>query len=109
MEADLTRAADAARCEREDPMGIATINPATRETLKTYEPLSDEAIDEKIGRAAAAAAGYRLTSIEDRVGWLRAAADVLDDDTDMLAELITTEMGKTLASAKAEVQKSAKG
>jgi len=90
-------------------MAIATINPATGETLKTYEPLSAEAIDEKIGRAAAAAAGYRLTSIEDRVGWLRAAADVIDADTDMLAELITTEMGKTLASAKAEVQKSAKG
>jgi succinate-semialdehyde dehydrogenase / glutarate-semialdehyde dehydrogenase len=90
-------------------MAIATINPATGETLKTYEPLSDQAIDEKLGRAAAAAATYRLTSIEDRVGWLRAAADVLDADTDMLAELITTEMGKTLAAAKAEVQKSAKG
>jgi succinate-semialdehyde dehydrogenase/glutarate-semialdehyde dehydrogenase len=90
-------------------MAIATINPATGETLKTYEALSAEAIEEKIGRAAAAAASYRLTSLEERAGWLRAAADVLDADTDMLAELITTEMGKTLAAAKAEVQKSAKG
>jgi succinate-semialdehyde dehydrogenase/glutarate-semialdehyde dehydrogenase len=90
-------------------MAIATINPATGETLKTYEALSAEAIEEKIGRAAAAAASYRLTTLEERAGWLRAAADVLDADTDMLAELITTEMGKTLAAAKAEVQKSAKG
>ena len=35
-------------------MAIATINPATGETLKTYEPLSDEALEEKIARAAAA-------------------------------------------------------
>ncbi len=90
-------------------MAIATINPATGETLKTYEPLSDEALEDKIARAAAAATSYRRTTLEERAGWLRAAADVLDADTDMLAELITTEMGKTLAAAKAEVQKSAKG
>jgi succinate-semialdehyde dehydrogenase/glutarate-semialdehyde dehydrogenase len=89
-------------------MAIATINPATGETLKTYEPLSEEALEEKIARAAAAWARYRLTTPEQRVGWLRAAADVLDADTDTVAELMTTEMGKTLASAKAEAGKCAK-
>src|SRR3954467_1689505 len=89
-------------------MAIATINPATGETLKTYEPLTDEALEERIARAARAWQSYRLTSVEDRVGWLRAAADVLDEDTDTVAELMTTEMGKTLASAKAEVGKCAK-
>ena len=89
-------------------MAIATINPATGETLKTYEPLSEEALEEKITRAAAAWASYRLTTPEQRVGWLRAAADVLDADTDSVAELMTTEMGKTLASAKAEAGKCAK-
>src|SRR3954471_6105559 len=89
-------------------MAIATINPATGETLKTYEPLSEEALEEKIGRAAAAWASYRLTTPEQRVGWLTAAAEVLDRDTDTVAELMTTEMGKTLASAKAEVGKCAK-
>ena len=38
---------------REHTMAIATINPATGETLKTYEPLSDEALEDKIARAAA--------------------------------------------------------
>lgn len=89
-------------------MAIATINPTTGETLKTYEPLSDDALEEKIGRAAAAYRSYRRTSVEDRVRWLRAAADVLDADTDGVAELMTTEMGKTLSSAKAEVGKCAK-
>src|SRR3954470_4144854 len=90
-------------------MAIATTNPTTGEVLKTYEPLSDEALEEKIARAAAAFASYRLTPVEDRVRWLRAAADVLDGDADSVAELMTTEMGKTLAAAKAEVAKCAKG
>jgi succinate-semialdehyde dehydrogenase/glutarate-semialdehyde dehydrogenase len=89
-------------------MAIATINPATGETLKTYEPLSGEALEDRIARAATAFASYRLTTVEQRVGWLRAAADVLDADTDTVAELMTTEMGKTLAAAKAEVGKCAK-
>jgi succinate-semialdehyde dehydrogenase/glutarate-semialdehyde dehydrogenase len=89
-------------------MAIATINPTTGETIKTYEPLSDEALEEKIARAASAYAGYRLTPVEDRVRWLRSAADVLEGDTDSVAELMTTEMGKTLASAKAEVGKCVK-
>src|SRR3954449_8935232 len=89
-------------------MAIATINPATGETLKTYEPLSEQALEEKIARAAAAWATYRLTSPQERVGWLEAAAPVLDEDTDTVADLMTTEMGKTLASAKAEVGKCAK-
>src|SRR4051795_2219785 len=89
-------------------MAIATINPATGETLKTFEPLSDEALEDKLARAAAAWKSYRLTSVEDRVGWLRAAADVLDEDAATVAELMVTEMGKTLAAAKAEVAKCAK-
>jgi succinate-semialdehyde dehydrogenase / glutarate-semialdehyde dehydrogenase len=89
-------------------MAIATINPATGETLKTFEPLSDAAVEEKIAAAAAARESYRLTTPDQRAGWLRAAADVLDADTDAIAELMTTEMGKTLASAKAEAGKCAK-
>ncbi|TQN42674.1 succinate-semialdehyde dehydrogenase/glutarate-semialdehyde dehydrogenase [Blastococcus colisei] len=89
-------------------MAIATVNPTTGETLKTYEPLSDEALEDRIARAARAWAAYRRTSAEQRAGWLRAAADVIDADTDTVAELMTTEMGKTLAAAKAEVGKCAK-
>jgi succinate-semialdehyde dehydrogenase/glutarate-semialdehyde dehydrogenase len=88
-------------------MAIATTNPTTGETLRTFEPLTDAELEEKLARASAAAASYRRTTPEQRVGWLRAAADVLDEDTDRVAELMTTEMGKTLASAKAEVGKCA--
>ncbi|WP_432488761.1 NADP-dependent succinic semialdehyde dehydrogenase [Kineococcus sp. SYSU DK018] len=89
-------------------MAIATINPATGETVREFEPLSEEALEDRIARASAAFASYRLTTPEQRMGWLRAAADVLEGDTDDVATLMTTEMGKTLAAAKAEVGKCVK-
>ena len=88
-------------------MAIATINPATGETVKTFQPLPDDALEEKLARAATAWASYRRTSPQERAGWLRAAADVLDSDGAAVAELMVTEMGKTLAAAKAETGKCA--
>ena len=88
---------------------IATVNPATGETVTTFDALSDAEVSDRIGRAAAAFSSYRLTSFEQRAQWLRAAADILDDEADDIAALMTTEMGKTLTAAKAEVAKCATG
>ena len=90
-------------------MPIATTNPATGETLKTFEALSDAELRDRIRRAAEAFSSYRLTSFDERAGWMRAAADLLDQETDETARLMTTEMGKTLKAAKAEVSKCAAG
>jgi succinate-semialdehyde dehydrogenase/glutarate-semialdehyde dehydrogenase len=89
-------------------MAIATINPATGELIKSFDPLTDDQLDDKLERAARAARRYRRTSVDDRVGWMRAAAEVLDADNDHVAELMTLEMGKTLTAAKAEAAKCAK-
>ena len=88
-------------------MAIATINPATGETVRTFEPLSGAELQDRLERAAAAARGYRRTTVAQRAGWLRAAADVLDADVDAVGELMTLEMGKTLTAAKAEAAKCA--
>jgi succinate-semialdehyde dehydrogenase/glutarate-semialdehyde dehydrogenase len=90
-------------------MPIATVNPATGETLKTFDALTDDELRDRIARASAAFASYRLTSFEQRAGWMRAAADVLDKDIEQLAQLMTTEMGKTITAAKAEIGKCAAG
>jgi succinate-semialdehyde dehydrogenase/glutarate-semialdehyde dehydrogenase len=89
-------------------MAIATVNPATGETVKTFDALSPEEVDAKLTRAADAFQTYRLTSFAERAGWMRTAADILDKDTDAIAATMTTEMGKTLKAAKAEAQKCAK-
>ena len=88
-------------------MGIATINPATGELVKSFDPLTDEQLEDKLARAARAFRDYRLTGVDERAGWLRAAADVLDKDGDHIAEVMTLEMGKTLVAAKAAAHKAA--
>jgi succinate-semialdehyde dehydrogenase/glutarate-semialdehyde dehydrogenase len=88
-------------------MGIATTNPATGEILKTFEPLDGQAIEQKLALAQRTFEGYRNTTMAQRAQWLRVAADVLERDKVNFGKLMTTEMGKTLKSAIAEVEKCA--
>jgi succinate-semialdehyde dehydrogenase/glutarate-semialdehyde dehydrogenase len=90
-------------------MAIETVNPATGATVRTFEPLTDTELESKLAKAAAAFRDYRHTGYADRAALLRRAADLLDAEADELGRLATLEMGKTLASAVAEVHKSAKG
>ncbi|HEX6873844.1 MAG TPA: NADP-dependent succinic semialdehyde dehydrogenase [Micromonosporaceae bacterium] len=87
---------------------IATTNPATGEVLKTFAPLTASQVEQCLARAVDGFAIMRRTSFAQRGGWLRNAADILDHEADAVAATMTTEMGKTFASAKAEVAKCAK-
>jgi succinate-semialdehyde dehydrogenase/glutarate-semialdehyde dehydrogenase len=89
-------------------MAIATTNPVNGEVLKTFEAMSPEEVGHRIARAADGFEVLRRTSFAQRAGWLTAAAAILDAEVDAIAATMTTEMGKTLASAKAEVAKCAK-
>ncbi|HAG81526.1 MAG TPA: NADP-dependent succinic semialdehyde dehydrogenase [Cyanobacteria bacterium UBA12227] len=88
-------------------MGIATINPATGETIKTFEPLNSESIEAKLALAQRAFESYRKTPMTQRSQWLNAAADILERDKVSFGKIMTLEMGKTLKSAIAEAEKCA--
>ena len=91
-------------------MPIATINPATGETVKTFAPATDDEVDAAIARAYARFADYRrTTTFAQRAEWANATADLLQAEADETAAMMTCEMGKTLKSAKAEALKCAKG
>lgn len=91
-------------------MPIATINPATGETVKTFDPASDDDVDAAIARAHERFLDYRhSTTFAQRAEWANATADLLEKEADDVAAMMTLEMGKTLASAKAETLKCAKG
>lgn len=91
-------------------MPIATINPATGETVKTFTPATDEEVDAAITRAHARFLDYRnSTTFAQRAEWANATADLLEQEADDVAAMMTLEMGKTLKSAKAEALKCAKG
>lgn len=88
-------------------MGIATVNPSTGETVKLFEPLMEEDIDFRIALAQQTFEPYRHTSFAQRANWLHAAAKLLIDEREHFGKIMTLEMGKPIAAAIAEVEKSA--
>jgi len=88
-------------------VAIATVNPATGQTLKTFDEMSEAEVERRLAAAAAAHKGYRLTSFAERGGWMHNAAGILDKEQEQIAAMMTTEMGKTLAAARQEVAKCA--
>ncbi|MCX3061205.1 NADP-dependent succinic semialdehyde dehydrogenase [Streptomyces beihaiensis] len=89
-------------------MPIATVNPTTGETLTTFDALSPEDLDRSIALAADAFDTYRTSAFPERARLLRQAADLLDADAPDIARLMTTEMGKPIAAARAEAAKCAR-
>jgi succinate-semialdehyde dehydrogenase/glutarate-semialdehyde dehydrogenase len=88
---------------------IATINPATGATVTTFNPATGGEIDAALARAHGRFIDYRRTSYAQRAEWTNATADLLEAEVEQVAAMMTLEMGKTLASAKDETLKSAKG
>jgi succinate-semialdehyde dehydrogenase/glutarate-semialdehyde dehydrogenase len=90
-------------------VAIATINPATGETIRTFDPMTDAEVDERLGRAVEGYHALRAAPFARRAEWMRASADLLESEIDDIARTMTTEMGKTLAAAKAEATKCVAG
>jgi succinate-semialdehyde dehydrogenase/glutarate-semialdehyde dehydrogenase len=90
-------------------MAIATVNPATGETIREFDELTDAQVQEKLQRAADAFREFRTTTYTERARPLNRAADILDAEADELGRIAALEVGKTLASAIAEVGECAKG
>jgi succinate-semialdehyde dehydrogenase/glutarate-semialdehyde dehydrogenase len=88
---------------------IATINPATGETLETFEPHDDAEVERRLALADAAAKTFRHTSFAERASLLNRAADLIDEDVEELSRTMTLEMGKPVAQARAEAKKCAGG
>ena len=90
-------------------MSIATVNPATGETVRTFQPHDAAEVERRIAQAAGAAAVLRSAGFAQRAAWMNAAADVLESEAVSVARLLTLEMGKPVAQATAEVTKCVHG
>lgn len=84
---------------------FTSINPATGEAGATFAALDDDGIEAALARAEAAFRSWRVSDIAQRTALLTAIADQFEANKDHLAQTATKEMGKTLASAIAEVEK----
>jgi len=86
-------------------MTIATTNPFTGETVKTFPADSDALIEQKLQKAASAAKAWRRTSFAERAQRLSRAASLLEQRKDALGRLMTLEMGKLRKAAVGEIEK----
>jgi len=86
---------------------IASINPVNGEIVRTFEAATEAEVEAALTRADAAWHSYRRTSFAARGGWLTAAASILENEQDRLGRLMTLEMGKPIAAARAEAAKCA--
>ena len=90
-------------------MPIATINPATGETIRTFDALTESEIDARIERAARAFQQWRLVPVAERAAVVARAGEILERNKDRYGRLMTLEMGKPLKAAIEEAAKCALG
>ena len=86
---------------------IASVNPATGQVVKTFEPMGPAQIESKIAAAQAAFERNRASDIATRARFMSHLGELLVNEKRDLAKLATMEMGKTLRQAVAEVEKCA--
>src|SRR5438045_2834327 len=84
---------------------IATINPATNQTLATFPALTESELESKLARAHAVFTHYRRTPIADRTRHLLQAAQILSAEQQTFAGLMTLEMSKPIEAARQEAAK----
>jgi succinate-semialdehyde dehydrogenase / glutarate-semialdehyde dehydrogenase len=89
-------------------MGYAVVDPATGETVKTYETISDDALKDTIERAHAAHLAWgRGTTVEERAKIIGRVGELHSERRQELAQIIVREMGKPIEQALGEVDFSA--
>src|SRR3954468_795806 len=86
----------------------AVVDPATGETLKTYDTISDADLEAAIGRAAGAHRAWgRETTLEERAKVIARVAKIYNERAQDLAKIIVRERGKPIEQAVGEVEFSA--
>jgi succinate-semialdehyde dehydrogenase/glutarate-semialdehyde dehydrogenase len=88
-------------------MAIASINPTTGETIKTFNALNEAQIEQKLQHAAGTFRSYRHTPFAERETMMQNAAGILEAEKYELGRLMTTEMGKPIKGAVQEAEKCA--
>jgi succinate-semialdehyde dehydrogenase len=87
--------------------GFSTINPSTGEQIETFSFYNSSEIEEVLVRAEKSFQSYRKLPVHQRAQLLSHLAETLRKNKTWLAKVITTEMGKILPEAEAEIEKCA--
>ncbi len=88
-------------------MPFLSTNPATGEVIAEYPTLTSGELEERLATAQAGYERWRRTPIAERAQLMTRAAELLEGEIPVTAEMMTREMGKTFAAAKGEASKCA--
>ncbi len=82
----------------------AVINPATGETEKDYEQISDDDLEAALGAASDAHRDWGMkTTVAERAAMVKKVAELHGERREALAEIAVREMGKPMEQALGEV------
>jgi succinate-semialdehyde dehydrogenase/glutarate-semialdehyde dehydrogenase len=84
-----------------------SFNPATGKLLKSFDELTDGALETKLATAAKCFETWKLKSYAERAVVVAKAAVLLHKKVDEFAHIMTLEMGKRISEARGEVEFSA--
>jgi succinate-semialdehyde dehydrogenase/glutarate-semialdehyde dehydrogenase len=88
-------------------MPFVSVNPASEKVVAQYPAHTPEQVDQALEAASVAFSKWKVTSFADRARLMVRAAELLESEVPVIGELMTSEMGKTFASAKGEAMKCA--
>jgi len=88
-------------------MSIQTINPTTNKVIESFTEMTEIEVDEVLEKASSAYESWKKTDFKSRAALLHRVAGLLREKKDLLAKMITLEMGKLLAHAEGEIKLSA--
>ncbi|HET9719840.1 MAG TPA: NAD-dependent succinate-semialdehyde dehydrogenase [Solirubrobacteraceae bacterium] len=84
---------------------VRSVNPATGEVIAEYPTSTAEQVDAALTRARTAHRALGATALEERAELLRRIGRELASRREVLAHLITEEMGKVITEARGEIDK----
>lgn len=88
-------------------MAVQTVNPFTNKVVRTFEEMTDSAVDMLIAQSEKTFAAWKNTTYKHRAEILHKVATLMRERKDKLAATITLEMGKLIAQAEGEIELSA--
>ena len=88
-------------------MTIASVNPATGETLAEFTALTPHEVEARLSRASDVVARWRFTAVGERVAVVARLAELFEAEKERLGRMMTLEMGKPVQSAIEEAAKCA--
>ncbi|MGC1204498.1 MAG: NAD-dependent succinate-semialdehyde dehydrogenase [Flavobacteriaceae bacterium] len=86
---------------------ITTINPATEESIKTYNRLSKPEVSANIEQAHKSFLTWKNKTYTERAKLMHKLANLFDERNEEYAQLATSEMGKTITQSRKEIEKCA--